>query len=112
MVAVRWQDCTTGEANTLTLYFRGEANNGSGYPYVAIEGSAGEIAEMTHLAADAVRATECQKSHISLADLQASAAGGASVKKMIIGVGNLDIAEPCGEGRLYIDDITLTNRMP
>lgn len=66
MVAVPRRVWTIGEANTLTLYFRGEANNSPEHLYVAIEDSNGQIAVMTHLGADAVRATEWQKRHTSL----------------------------------------------
>jgi hypothetical protein len=106
------QDWTIDDADTLTLHFRGEADNDAEPLYVGIEDAAGQIAVVTHLDADAVLATEWQKWHIPLADLQAAGVDVAAVTKIIIGVGNRDNAEPGGGGLIYIDDITLTNRMP
>jgi hypothetical protein len=106
------QDWTIDDADTLTLYFRGAADNDVEPLYVTIEDSAGHIATVTHPDADAVLATEWQKWHISLADLQAAGVDVAAVKKMIIGVGNPDNPKPGGEGLIYIDDIFVTNRMP
>ena len=70
------------------------------------------IAVATHADADAVLATDWQKWHIPLADLQADGVNVASVKKMIIGVGDRNAPQPGGTGRIYIDDIRLTKRMP
>jgi hypothetical protein len=106
------QEWTISDADTLTLYFRGEADNDVEPLYVVIEDSAGHVATVTHPDADAVLATEWQKWHIPLADLQAAGVDVASVAKMIIGVGNRDNPEPGGEGLIYIDDILITNRMP
>ena len=36
----------------------------------------------------------------------------AAVKKMVIGVGDRKNPKPGGTGRIYIDDIRLTKRMP
>ena len=57
-------------------------------------------------------ATEWQKWHISLADWQTDGVDVAQVKNMVIGVGDRDYSHPIGWGRIYIDDIMLTNRMP
>jgi hypothetical protein len=112
---LRWetpQDWTIDNADTLTLYFRGEPDNTPDPFYVAIEDSAGHIAVATHPDADAVLATEWQKWHIPLADLQADGVNVASVKKIIIGVGDRDNRQPGGTGLIYIDDIFVTKRMP
>jgi len=106
------QDWTIGEAETLTLYFRGKAGNGRDPLYVGIEDSAGRIAVVAHPDADAVLATEWQKWHIALADLQVAGVDVAAVKKVFIGVGDRDNPQPGGTGRIYIDDIRLTKRMP
>lgn len=45
-------------------------------------------------------------------DLRAAGVDVASVKKMIIGVGDRDDPQPGGDGVIYIDDIRVTNRMP
>jgi len=36
----------------------------------------------------------------------------AAVKEMVIGVGDRNSPKPGGPGRIYIDDIRLTKRMP
>jgi parallel beta-helix repeat protein len=104
-------DWTIDEADTLTLYFRGEANNSPEPLYVAIEDSAGQIAVVQHPNADAVLATEWQKWNIPFADLTTQGVNVAEVKKMYIGVGNRDNPQPGGIGRIYIDDIRLTERI-
>jgi hypothetical protein len=109
------QDWTVGGADTLTLYFRGWADNGRQPLYVGIEDSAGQIAVVVHPDADAVLATEWQKWHIPLADVRAVGADVATVKKMVIGFGDPSTAlgagrEPGGTGTIYIDDIRLTKR--
>ena len=55
------QDRSIGEADTLTLYFRGEAENARDPLYAGIEDSAGRIAVVVHPDADAVLATEWQR---------------------------------------------------
>jgi len=106
------QDWTVDEADPLTPYFRGEADNDPDPLYVGIEDSDGRVAVVTHLDAEAVLVTEWQKWHIALADLQAVGVDFASVKKMIIGVGNRDKPQPRGPGKIHIDDIRLTKRKP
>ncbi|MCX5644071.1 MAG: hypothetical protein NTZ17_05220 [Phycisphaerae bacterium] len=106
------QDWTIGGADTLTLYFRGKADNGREPLYVVIEDSAGRIAVVVHPDADAVLATEWQKWHIALGEVRAAGVDMAAVKKMVIGVGDRKNPQPGGTGRIYIDDIRLTKRMP
>ena len=83
----------------------GDPPNGPEPLYAGIEDSAGRIAE-------AVRATEWQKWHIALAEVRAAGVDVAAVKKMVIGVGDRKDPKPGGTGRIYIDDIRLTKRMP
>jgi len=106
------QDWTVQGADTLTLYFRGEAENSPEPLYVGIEDSAGQIAVVAHPDAEAVLASEWQKWQIALADLQAAGVDVAAVQKMVIGVGDRQNPQPGGTGRIYIDDIRLTKRMP
>ncbi|MBL7187467.1 MAG: SMP-30/gluconolactonase/LRE family protein [Phycisphaerae bacterium] len=106
------QDYTIDDADTLTLYFGGEANNTPEPLYVAIGDNAGQIAAVvTHPDVDAVLANEWQKWHIALADLQAQGVDVGSVKKLIIGVGARNTLLPGGTGKIYIDDIRVTKRM-
>ncbi|MHC4143310.1 MAG: hypothetical protein ACYSWW_14700 [Planctomycetota bacterium] len=98
------QDWTINELNTLTLYFRGLVDNEPEQLYVAIEDGAKRIAVATHPDTDAVLKTEWQAWHIPLNDFQALGVDVASVKKMIIGVGDRNNPRPGGTGRIYIDD--------
>jgi hypothetical protein len=104
------QDWTVGGADTLTLYFRGWADNGRQPLYVGIEDSAGQIAVIVHPDADALLATEWQKWHIPLADVRGAGVDVAAVKRMYIGVGDRKNPQPGGTGTIYIDDIRLTYR--
>jgi hypothetical protein len=106
------QGWTMGGADTLTLYFRGKADNGLVPLYVRIEDGAGRIAVVVHPDAEAVLATEWQKWHIALGEVRAAGVNVAAVQKMVIGVGDRKNPEPRGTGRIYIDDIRLTKRVP
>jgi hypothetical protein len=106
------QDWMSYDADTLTLYFRGELGNSPEPLYVAIEDNSGRIAVVVHPDANAVLATQWQKWHIALAEVQAAGVDVAAVKKMVIGVGDRNNPQPSGTGRIYIDDIRLTKRMP
>jgi len=106
------QDWTTGGADTLTFYFRGEADNSPEPLYVGIEDSAGRMAVVVHPDAEAVLTTEWQKWHIALDEVRTAGVDVAAVKKMVIGVGDRKNSKPGGTGRIYIDDIRLTKRMP
>jgi hypothetical protein len=106
------QDWTIEGADTVTLYFRGRVDNGPDPLYVVIEDEAGRMKVVTHPDANAVLATEWQACHISLADLQAAGVDVASVKKMIIGVGDRESPQPAGMGWIYVDDIAVTKRAP
>jgi len=106
------QDWTVEGADTLTLYFRGEPNNSPQALYVGVEDSGGRIAVVVHPDAEAVLATEWQKWHIALSEVRAAGVDVAAVQKMVIGVGDHKNPKPGGTGRIYIDDIRLTKRMP
>jgi hypothetical protein len=106
------QNWTGNGADTLTLYFRGEPNNSPEPLYVGIEDSVGRNAVVVHPEAEAVRATGWQKWHIALGEVRAAGVNLAAVKKMVIGVGDRKDLRPSGTGRIYIDDIRLTKRMP
>jgi hypothetical protein len=105
------QDWTAGDADTLTLYFRGEAGNDRDPLYVGIADSSERVAVVVHRDADAVLSTEWRKWHIALADVQAAGVDPAAITKLYIGVGDRDKSHPGGRGRIYIDDIRLTRRM-
>jgi hypothetical protein len=106
------QNWTVDGADTVTLYFRGDPNNASDRLYVAVEDSSGRTAVEVHPDMDAVQATEWQKWHIALANMRAGGVDVAAVQEMMIGVGDREHPTPGGAGRIYIDDICLTKRMP
>ncbi|MBN1972153.1 MAG: hypothetical protein JW787_00835 [Sedimentisphaerales bacterium] len=105
------QDWTIDEADTLTLYFRGELYNSPEPLYVGIEDNEGHIAFVVHPNSDAVLAAEWQKWHINLGEVRSAGVNVSAVKKMYIGVGDRDNPKPGGTGKIYIDDIRLTKRM-
>jgi len=88
--------------------------------YVRIEDSTGKNASVVHPDAEAVLASEWRKWSIALDEVRAAGVDVAAVKKMVIGVGarrdpsaSLGAGpKPGGTGRIYIDDIRLTKRMP
>jgi hypothetical protein len=106
------QDWTIDGADTLTLYSRGQAGNRWDPLYVGIEDSSGRMTVVVHPDADAVLASQWQKWHIALGDVRAAGVDVAAVEKMVIGVGDRKNPQPGGTGRIYIDDIRLTKRMP
>ncbi len=80
--------------------------------YVRIEDIAGKYASVVYPDVEVVLATEWQKWHIALAEVRAAGVDVAAVQKMVIGVGDRNNPKPGGTGRIYIDDIRLTKRMP
>ena len=108
----RDSDWTINDADTLTLHFRGRANNDPDTLYVAIEDRAGRIAVVKHPDAEALLVTEWQRWHVSLPDMQAANVDLTEVLKIRVGVGDRDNPQPGGAGKIYVDDIWITNRMP
>lgn len=104
------QNWTLNDADTLTLYIRGALENDPEPLYVAIEDGSGRIGVVIHPDAEAVLATEWQKWHVALADLQGQGVDVAAVKRMIIGVGDENDRQHKRIGTVYIDDISLTSR--
>ncbi len=102
----------TGEWQVASIGDDAQAGNTPEDLYVRIEDSNGAHATVVHPDAEAVLATEWQKWHIALADVRAAGVDVATVQKMVIGVGDRENPQPGGTGRIYIDDIRLTKRMP
>jgi len=114
------QDWTSRDADALTLYFRGDAENSqdpnSQDPledplYVVIQDSHGPFAVVYHPNASAVLTTEWQVWHIALADLDADV-DLTAITTLVIGVGKWEDLGPAGTGTIFIDDIQLTKRVP
>jgi hypothetical protein len=106
------QDWTIGGADTLTLYFYGEAENEPDRLFAGIEDTAGRIALISHPDGGAIAAAEWCKWHIPLGDLRAAGVDLCTIRKMYIGMGGLIHAPPGGRGTIHLDDIRLTRRMP
>ncbi|MDI6451854.1 carbohydrate binding domain-containing protein [Anaerobaca lacustris] len=97
------QDWTVGGADSLRLYFRGDAANSPQTLYVTLKDSAGRTATVRGMDPDAILVTEWQPWQIALSEF-----GGVSlttIKKMTICVGNRAAPAAGGTGIVYIDDI-------
>lgn len=106
------QDWTLEDADTLTLYFKGDAENAQDLLYVAVEDSHGGFAVVYHASDSAVRSTEAQVWHISLAELSVLGVDTSAMKKLAIGVGKREDPQfTQNTGKVYIDDIQLTKRV-
>jgi hypothetical protein len=106
------QDWTINGMDTFELYLRGASDNGLGQLYLSIEDDAGLIAPIIHPDYDAVLAEQWRQWRIPLADLIADGIDVTSIRKISIGVGNLDNPQPGGIGIIYIDDIRVIQSKP
>lgn len=102
------QDWTLNGMDTFELYFRGASDNSPEQLYLSIEDDAEQIAVMIHPDPDAVLATEWQQWNIPLADLIAAGVDVTAIRKLHIGVGDLDNPPPGNIGIIYMDDIRVT----
>jgi hypothetical protein len=105
------QNWAVNNADALTLYFRGHKENTPDRLYVAIEDRSGHVDVVVHPNPMAVLTEKWHVWHIPLADLEAEKIEVAAIYKLTIGVGDQDNPQPRAAGRLYIDDIQLTNHM-
>ena len=103
------QDWTLNGMDTFELYFRGASDNGPGHLYLSIEDDTGQIAVINHPNPDSVLAAEWQRLSIPLADFIAVGIDVTAIRKLNIGVGDLDDPQPGGVGIIYIDDIRVTD---
>jgi len=97
------QDWTVSGADSLRLYFRGDAANSPQTLYVTLEDSGGRAATVSRADPDAVLSTEWQTWQIALSQF-----GGVTLSRiqtMVIGVGNRAAPAAGGTGIVYIDDI-------
>jgi hypothetical protein len=78
--------------------------------YIAVEDTGGSVGVMTHPDVDAVLYDTYQRWTIDLDGL--TGVNLRAVKKMYIGVGDRDDPQPDGAGRIYIDDIRITEGVP
>jgi hypothetical protein len=101
-------DWTAGGAGVLILSIRGNGGNTAAPLYLAVEDSAAKVAVVVHPDPAVVKTTKWITWRIPFADLSAAGANLARVKTLRIGVG--DRANPAagGAGRIYVDDVCLT----
>jgi hypothetical protein len=99
------QDWTVGAADTLTLYFQGQADNAPATLYVALEDSAANVAGVSYSDPDAALMAEWQEWQIPLSAFTSAGVNLTQVSTIYIGVGNRDNPSAGGSGRLFIDDI-------
>ncbi len=104
------QDWTAQDVDTLTLYFRGSADNGLDELYVALTDGTGNTAIVTHEDPEAAQALGWTAWNIPLS--QFVGVNRARIKTMYIGLGDRTAPTPGGSGILYIDDIRLTRSEP
>jgi Concanavalin A-like lectin/glucanases superfamily/F5/8 type C domain len=97
------RNLTAGGANSLRLYFHGDAANTAAPLYLALEDSAGSIAVVTHPDPEAVLASSWQDWTISFSEL--ASVNLANIKTVYLGLGNRDNPTSGGAGVLYVDDI-------
>jgi len=99
-------DLTGHGADTLMLYFRGNAADAGNDPaplYVAVEDGSGNVVTVAHSDPEASIATEWQAWSIPFSDLGGVALN--NVRTLYVGVGNRDNPSADGAGTVYIDDI-------
>lgn len=107
---VRPQDWTAYEANTLSLWFRGEATNSPEPFYLALEDNKQLVWAVNHPDPTALLAMEWQQWRVPLLTFVRNKVDIAAIQHLYIGVGDRQNPKPGGAGHLYIDDIMLTGR--
>ncbi len=98
-----FQDWAARGADSLRLYFRGNAANSPQPLYVTLEDSSGHAATVSRTDPDAILSTEWQAWQIALGEF-----GGVNlsrIEKMVVGVGSKASPKAGGAGTVYIDDI-------
>ncbi|MBN1508427.1 MAG: hypothetical protein JW955_16380 [Sedimentisphaerales bacterium] len=106
------QDWTVRGMNTLSLWFRGEANNSAEPFYVALEDSEGWTGVVKHSDPNALLATEWRQWQIRLTTFAFGPVDVTAVKQLYIGIGDREKPQPGGAGTVYIDDIRLLRCAP
>ncbi len=97
------QDWTAYGADTLRLYFQGDATNTPQNLYVTLEDSAGHTATVSHVDPDAIPATDWVAWEIPLTEF--AGVDTSRVKTITLGVGHRANPTAGGTGIVYIDDI-------
>jgi hypothetical protein len=101
------QSWTDYGADTLRLFFKGEADNTLDSLYLRVEDSAGHAATVTHPDPDAVLTTEWTSWVVPFTEFSAADVDLENVKTLHLGIGDRDNPTPTGSGMVYIDDIEI-----
>ncbi len=100
------QNWTDNGVDSLSLYFRGRAQNGKEKLYVTLVDSGAKSATVVHPDAAAAAATQWTQWKIPLSSF--TGVNPAKIKTLIIGLGDRSNPKKGGAGMLYIDDIWVT----
>ena len=100
------QDWTVGDAGMLVLFVRGRVGNGSAPLYIIVKDASNRTATVVHPDAVVVGTPKWTEWRIPLSSLAGVNLTG--VKNIIIGVGDKANSKAGGPGRIYIDDICVT----
>jgi len=101
-------DWTIKGLNTLTIWFRGNANNPAETMYVVLNGSAA----VNHDNPNATQVDIWMEWRISLREFYIQGVNLANVNSITLGFGNRDNPQPGGSGLVYFDDIRLYRSSP
>ncbi len=106
------QDGTTNGADTLSLWFRGAADNGVDAFYITVWDSARKSKTLFNFDQNAVVVDTWKPWLIPLSGLTAAGVNTKSVSSLQIGVGDKTKPSQNASGVLYIDDIGTVIRFP
>jgi hypothetical protein len=106
------QDWTLNGMDTFELYFRGASDNSGVQLYLSIEDDTGQITAMIHPDSNAVLDEQWQQWSIPLVDLIADGIDVTSIRKLLIGIGDLDNPQSEGIGIIYVDNIRVIQLKP
>ena len=106
------QNWTLKDMDAFELYLRGASDNDPGQLYLLIEDDAGQIAVINHSNPDAVLAEQWQQWSMPLADLVDAGLDVTAIRKLNIGIGDIDNPEPGGIGIIYVDNIRVIQSRP
>ncbi len=106
------QDWIVNGISVLQLNFRGAAGNAEETLYVSVTDKAGKVGRVTYSDPARISFARWTAWQIPLSRFTDAGVDLAAVKKMVIGLGNLDKPTAGGAGRLLIDDIRVARPSP
>jgi len=100
------EDWTAGAASTLILYVRGRAGNAPAQLYLAVEDASKKVGIVTYPDKTVTGVAQWTQWEIPLSSF--TAVNLAKVKKLYIGLGDRATPAAGGNGRIFVDDIQVT----